>query len=182
MQAAATALAPVHIVTVLSQGGHATETSPWKEWMALNQQVTHQLWVVSSQRHTKPLSSQLMWQLIDVFRNASAWTLLHGHHWGVVDGLHDSGQAAAQVVGLADVHFGWVFQDHCVRWAIQNSGQELAQLYLQGVWKEGKQKCSGGFQSKRLMMIEMTVPNNLQRQHKNLKFCESPVISACTVI
>lgn len=40
--------------------------------------------------------------------------LLNDDYRGVVDGLHDGGQATAQVVGLADVDFGWVFQNYCV--------------------------------------------------------------------
>lgn len=67
VRAAAAALTPVDAVTALSQGGgHAAETSQWKEWLALNQQVTHRLWVVSSRRHTRPTSSQFTRQLVDV--------------------------------------------------------------------------------------------------------------------
>lgn len=35
--------------------------------------------------------------------------LLNDDYGGVVDGLHDGGQATAQVVGLVDMNFGWVF-------------------------------------------------------------------------
>lgn len=63
-------------------------------------------------------------------QGASPRTLLHGDDGGVVDGLHDGGQAAAQVVGLADVDFGRVFEDHRVCRAVQDSGQELTQLHL----------------------------------------------------
>lgn len=54
-------------------------------------------------------------QPVDIFCGVSTQTLLDGHHGGVVDGLHDGSQAAAQVVGLADVHLRGVFEDHCVR-------------------------------------------------------------------
>lgn len=40
--------------------------------------------------------------------------LLHDDYGGVVDGLHDGGQATAQVVGLVDVDFGWVFKNDCL--------------------------------------------------------------------
>lgn len=40
--------------------------------------------------------------------------LLNDDYGGAVDGLHDGGQAAAQVVGLVDVDFGWVFKDYCL--------------------------------------------------------------------
>lgn len=35
--------------------------------------------------------------------------LFNNDYGGVVDGLHDSSQATAQVVGLVDMDFGWVF-------------------------------------------------------------------------
>lgn len=38
--------------------------------------------------------------------------LLNGDHGGVVDGLHDGGQAAAQVMGRAHVDLRRVFEDH----------------------------------------------------------------------
>lgn len=40
--------------------------------------------------------------------------LLNDDYGGVVDGLHDGGQATAQVVGLVDVDFGWVFKNYCL--------------------------------------------------------------------
>lgn len=53
-----------------------------------------------------------------------------------MDGLHDSSQATAQVVGLVDVDFGRVFKDDCLGWAVQNSRQEITQFHLQGVWTQ----------------------------------------------
>lgn len=41
-------------------------------------------------------------------------TLLHDDYRGAVDGLHDSGQAAAQIMGLVDMDFGWVFKNYCL--------------------------------------------------------------------
>lgn len=70
----------------------------------------------------------------------SVRALLHNDYRGVVDGLHDSGQATAQVVGLVDVDFGWVFKDYCLSRTVQNPGQELTQLHLQWVWKQEEQK------------------------------------------
>lgn len=40
--------------------------------------------------------------------------LLDDDYGGVVDGLHDSSQATAQVVALGDVDFGWVFKHNCL--------------------------------------------------------------------
>lgn len=63
-------------------------------------------------------------------------TLFDYDYWGVVDRLHDSGQATAQVVGLVDMDFGRVFKHYSVSWTVQNPGQKLAQLYLQWVWTQ----------------------------------------------
>lgn len=43
---------------------------------------------------------------------ASTSRLLDHHHGRLVDGLHDGGQPAAQVVGLGHVDFGRVFKNH----------------------------------------------------------------------
>ena len=42
-----------------------------------------------------------------------------------VDGLHDSGQAAAQVVGLVDVHCGGVFEHDGLPCTVQDPGKQL---------------------------------------------------------
>ena len=72
--------------------------------------------------------TQLLW--------VSLRALLNDDDWRVVDGLHDSCKATAQVVGLADVDFGWVFKNYCISWTIQNPGQKLTQLHLQRLWKQ----------------------------------------------
>lgn len=48
--------------------------------------------------------------------------LLNDDYRGVVDGLHDGGQATAQVVGLVNMDFGRVFKNHRLSRTIQNSG------------------------------------------------------------
>lgn len=124
----------LHMVR-LSQPVHDEAVPLWNikvKSMADTKPTGNTLFVSREPRTTRqPRSSQVTWQFCSVCR-AFPWvrTLLHGDYRGVVDGLHDGGQAAAQVVGLADVDFGRVFEDHCVCRAVQNSGQELTQLHL----------------------------------------------------
>lgn len=40
--------------------------------------------------------------------------LLNADYRSVVDRLHDSGQTTAQIMGLTDVDFGWVFKNYCL--------------------------------------------------------------------
>jgi len=62
--------------------------------------------------------------------------LFNADYWGAVDGLHDSGQATAQVVGLVDMDFGRVFKNYRLSRTVQNPRQKLTQLHLQWVWKQ----------------------------------------------
>lgn len=64
--------------------------------------------------------------------------LLDSYYCGVMNGLHHSGQAAAQVVGLVDVNLWWIFQHHRPAGAVQNPRQQLAQLYLQRIYRKQK--------------------------------------------
>lgn len=57
--------------------------------------------------------------------------LLDDDYRGAVDGLHDSGKTTAQVVGLVDVDFGWVFKNYRLSRTVQDPWQELAQFHLQ---------------------------------------------------
>lgn len=57
-----------------------------------------------------------------------------------MNGLHDSSQAAAQVVRLVEVDFWWIFKHYSASGTIQNPGQQLTQLYLQCICKKKEKK------------------------------------------
>lgn len=54
----------------------------------------------------KCVSQRLLW--------VSVRTSLNNHDGGVVDGLHNGGETAAQVMGLVDVDLWRVFKHHCL--------------------------------------------------------------------